>query len=108
MTFKELGIQNKDVLQILFSNKSRQKEVTETINDYFYQIIIHHEGDDFDFQVATLSSYPISYLINQYKIYFNIPNTINISAYFNDFLLDQNKTLDDYYLESGDIIELKY
>ena len=107
-TFRELGITNEDILQYQLSKVPKEKVVTETQNDYLYIMIVHHEGDDFDQNIYTYSSFPIKNIIDQYKQNLKLDANKEITAWFRDVKLDPAKTLDNYYMESGDVIEFKY
>ena len=107
-TFRELGINNEDILQYELSEVPKEKIVTETQNDYLYIMIVHHEGDDFDQNIYTYSSFPIKNIIDQYKQNLKLDANKEITAWFRDVKLDPAKTLDNYYMESGDVIEFKY
>ena len=107
-TFRELGITNEDILQYDISEVPKEKVVTETQNDYLYIMIVHHEGDDFDQNIYTYSSFPIKNIIDQYKQNLKLDANKEITAWFRDVKLDPAKTLDNYYMESGDVIEFKY
>ena len=107
-TFRELGITNGDELQYEVSEVPKEKVVTETQNDYLYIMIVHHEGDDFDQNIYTYSSFPIKNIIDQYKQNLKLDANKEITAWFRDVKLDPAKTLDNYYMESGDVIEFKY
>ena len=107
-TFRELGITNEDILQYQLSKVPKEKVVTETQNDYLYTMIVHHEGDDFDQNIYTYSSFPIKNIIDQYKQNLKLDANKEITAWFRDVKLDPAKTLDNYYMESGDVIEFKY
>ena len=107
-TFRELGITYGDELQYEVSEVPKEKVVTETQNDYLYIMIVHHEGDDFDQNIYTYSSFPIKNIIDQYKQNLKLDANKEITAWFRDVKLDPAKTLDNYYMESGDVIELKY
>ena len=107
-TFRELGITNGNELQYEVSEVPKEKVVTETQNDYLYIMIVHHEGDDFDQNIYTYSSFPIKNIIDQYKHNLKLDANKEITAWFRDVKLDPAKTLDNYYMESGDVIEFKY
>lgn len=112
-TLKDYQIENETTLYYLLSEEKKKKEVIKLGEDsydnpFLFIAIVHHEGDLFDQNIYTYSSFPIKNVIDQYKQNLKLTPDTEISVFFRDVKLDQQKSFDDYYMESNDIIELRY